>query len=31
MCEINHFKVYVLYNMVMWQLIWTTCMLRKFT
>jgi hypothetical protein len=29
MCKINHFKVCVLYSVVMWQLMWTTCMSRE--
>jgi hypothetical protein len=29
MYEINHFKVCVLCNVVMWQLIWITYMLRE--
>jgi hypothetical protein len=31
MCEINYFKVSVLCSVVMWQLMWTNCMLREFS
>jgi hypothetical protein len=29
MCEINHFKICILYSVVMLQLIWTTCMSKR--
>jgi hypothetical protein len=29
MCEINHFKVYVLCSVMMWQLMWTTYMSKR--
>jgi hypothetical protein len=29
MCEINHFKIYVLYNVVMWQMMLTTYLSKE--